>query len=496
MKRIMAFMLVMMMVLGVTSGCNNSGGDTTSEGPVELLWYVFGASNQAGDMDKVLVKVNEILNEKLNVSLNIQVIDNAAFEDKMTMIINSGESYDMCWTSNWRNRFGPNVQKGAFLEITDEMLKENAPELVAEYPEEYFDFGRVNGKLYAIVNQQAWTTGNAGANVQTAMAEKYNFDVNTPKTWEEFAQFFEQIAQNETGVYPVLPESVKNAYTANRGIESIATVGYINIENPDYVVYPYPGSDYEKEERAFYRQWYDRGIIRNDIVAVTDDAIMSERNTNKYVAEMSANATPESAVTWSNRQGMEYSCVNIAGSKDYAYLPSGAGQGTMTAISINSKHPDKCLQVLNLVNTDEELFNLLVYGIEGEHYTKNADGTVKLIEGAKYNMSQLAWMFGNAFNAYPLEGVDPSYNEKQRETNENAERSPIIGFVFDQEPVANEISQITSVEAEFKNSIYMDNYEQRYEEYLTKMKAAGMDKVIAEAQRQLDAWCEANGIEK
>lgn len=56
------------------------------------------------------------------------------------------------------------------------------------------------------------------------------------------------------------------------------------------------------------------------------------------------------------------------------YIPYAASASN-TAISINSKHPERAMQLIGLMNTEKgkDLYNLLVFGIEGEHYTKVND---------------------------------------------------------------------------------------------------------------------------
>ena len=62
------------------------------------------------------------------------------------------------------------------------------------------------------------------------------------------------------------------------------------------------------------------------------------------------------------------------------YIPYAASASN-TAISINSKHPERAMQLIGLMNTEKgkDLYNLLVFGIEGEHYTKVNDKEIQPI---------------------------------------------------------------------------------------------------------------------
>ena len=50
--------------------------------------------------------------------------------------------------------------------------------------------------------------------------------------------------------------------------------------------------------------------------------------------------------------------------------------GGLLAISSASEHPDKALEFINLLNTDEYVGTLIRHGIEGEHYTAVGDKQV------------------------------------------------------------------------------------------------------------------------
>lgn len=70
----------------------------------------------------------------------------------------------------------------------------------------------------------------------------------------------------------------------------------------------------------------------------------------------------------------------------------------------------------------------------------------------------------------------------------------LTGFVFDQEPVKAQLAQINAIDTEylpiFSGAV---DYTAKEAEYQDKLKKAGSDAVIAEIQKQVDAWAKANG---
>ena len=86
--------------------------------------------------------------------------------------------------------------------------------------------------------------------------------------------------------------------------------------------------------------------------------------------------------------------------------------------------------------------------------------------------------------------LSPSISEKYKKFDESAIRSPLFGFEFDQTPVKNEVEAITQLAREFEGALNIGavNPEIFVPKVKAKYKAAGLDRVIEEEQKQLDAW--------
>lgn len=166
----------------------------------------------------------------------------------------------------------------------------------------------------------------------------------------------------------------------------------------------------------------------------------------------------------------------------------------INAISTNSKNPEKCLEFLDLLYTDKEMYNMLVFGLEGDHYTK--DGTrenyITAVENTNYSFADVGWQFSNQFNSYLTEYQDENVWEDTKTINENAEFSPIMGFVFDYSEVELELANCYTVYNEYINSllygIFGTGFETQYNKFLQKLEIAGVNSILEEMQNQLDAW--------
>ena len=152
------------------------------------------------------------------------------------------------------------------------------------------------------------------------------------------------------------------------------------------------------------------------------------------------------------------------------------------------------MEFLNLLNTDPYLRNLVDKGIEGVHYEKNDDDTIKDLPARIENYNMPSYSLGNHFVLYLYEDDPADKWEKFKEFNESATNAPTLGFHFNSDPVRTEVASITNVSNEFYDALATGSVDP--EEYLPKfnqkLKDAGLDKVMDEIQSQYDEWKAAN----
>ena len=145
------------------------------------------------------------------------------------------------------------------------------------------------------------------------------------------------------------------------------------------------------------------------------------------------------------------------------------------------------MKYLELLETDPYVINLITYGIEGVHYEKVSDNVVRPIEGVSY--AQQSWAWGNVFNTYTLENQEEDVWEQTKEMNDNARKSPILGFGFNSEPVQNELVNVNTVVTEYSGILTDErDMDELYDQFLADLEVAGVDKVIAEMQSQIDEF--------
>lgn len=164
--------------------------------------------------------------------------------------------------------------------------------------------------------------------------------------------------------------------------------------------------------------------------------------------------------------------------------------GSMLAISSTSQDPARAMMFINLLHSDPYLNNLLNYGIEGKYYIKVKENVINPTELTKDYNPGSNWMFGNQFLNYVWDTEDPEKWDKFKEFNQNAKLSPGLGFVFDSSAVRAEIAAVVNVDRQYQTALETGSVDidKVLPEYTGKLKAAGIERIVAEKQAQFDQF--------
>ncbi|MFD0616209.1 extracellular solute-binding protein [Paenibacillus sp. GCM10027629] len=454
--------------------------------PVDLTWYL-DASPQS-DIASVEAEMNKILKEKLNVTLHLKIVDWGAYDQKMQVVNAADENYDLAFTANWANNYYQNVNKGAFIPL-DDLLEKYAPTIMETLPKMGWDATKVNGKIYAIPNYQAWTMTN-GIIMRKDLADKYGVKPESIKKLEDLAPFLEQVKKNNPGMVPY-----ENEYNGEfgknlvyYGFDEVAgrnVPGVIKLTDTSLKVVNQFESEEYKSFVTTMTDWYKKGYIRKDAATLKD--VQADRKAGKTASMNAGNFGPamEGEAPLDAAQNPVYN-VRLT----QPTLLTSSIIATMTGISATSKNPERAVMLLDLLFKDKELYNLLAYGIEGKHYKKIDDNnTIEVMNDGGYAPG-FEWEVGNALNAYPQKGSVPGTAEATKKMNESSTPSPLLGFSFDPAPVKSEIAQVGTVTAQYIALLETGSVapDKMLPEFIDKLKKAGSDKIIAEEQKQIDAW--------
>lgn len=484
------FWLVLAIVMVLVGGCGGTEGinktdSTDMNEEITLRWY-FPCANHP-DTEMVFEQANKIFKEKLNLTVDFSLVEFGSYEQKM-QIINAGRGdYDVCFTSNWMNNYYTNVERESFVDITD-MLPKYAPDLYGEIAEKYWDGVKINDRIYAVINQQIMAR-QTGFAVPKPLVNEFNINMDDINTLADFEPYLRKIVAK----YPQCNQVANSWEWASLGLfgfESVLgdetpPVIRLNSATNEYeVINQYKTQEY-KDYIQLRSRWHKEGLTKESLLTDSERTGAAMRGGKLYhpfgiLSTYKPGVETEDAIA----HGVEFVYKKIGA----PILTSSGVTSTLNAISATSRYPERALQMLNLMNTDKELFNTVYLGLEGIHYTKIGENKVKQSETNRF--SPAAWVLGNQFNAYILDGQADDVWEETQKLNDEAQLSPLYGFLPDTKKISVQLASCKSVVGEYKSALGegVGDTDKLYSEFIAKLDAAGVNTLIDELQTQINAW--------
>lgn len=483
-KKVMVSALALSSIAALTA-CSNlkgNGGDNSADsanGKTNVLMYQIG---EPPKNFKLLMKnANKIIEKETGAHLEIKYINWGDYADKMAIMTSSGENYDIAFAQN----YVINAQKGAYADLTD-LFKKEGKEYYDQLDPAYIKGNEVNGKLYAVP-----VTGNV-ANQQMfsfnkELVDKYKFDISNVKNYEDLEPMLAVIKEKEPKITPM-------AYS--KGTKVSDNLDYILGDLLPFVV------DLEGDSTKIVNQfevehyvnriktvheYYKKGYIPADVA--TSDAEFNLATPNWFVRKETQGPADMGDSLLTTVAG--YPIVSKALTN--AYKTSGSTQAANFVISSTSKHKKEAMKILNLLNTNKELLNGLVFGPEGTNWEKDSSkkDTIKLLKGYANDTRMSAWNTGNSQILYRTDKVTDQDVAQSEKVLKEAKESPALGFSFNTDPVKTEITRIQNIMNQYNVGIQTGTVdpEKAIPELMAQFnKEEAYAKVMKEMQKQYDEF--------
>ncbi|MBQ4517051.1 MAG: extracellular solute-binding protein [Clostridia bacterium] len=507
-KRGLLVLLCVFLMVGMLSGCGGKGGNTDSSvrtdgQEITLKWMLAGGAYSPSDEAEVRALYNEKLAEALpGVQIDFEVVPFGDYAQRLQLALTAREELDLIW-SGYVISYVNEAANGSFMAM-DDLLKEYGKDMLEEIPDWAWEQQRVNGKIYSVPNMQEVTNEGKALFFQTEQGAKYmdrekltkilnSSPTVTQEGWDAIGEYLEVLKQNGE---------------LKKGVSTASVPSFLSNTNTEAIVDNFVivrGADEIKVEHLFERpekqlsfdvmaDWYKKGYIVEDIASM-ESASQYEFKEDGNVL-WAHNYFKDIEIGQRNNGRPFVDVIPIKGLPPYISMGNAA---TSTSIAAYSTNAIPAMEVLDLMNTKKgtDLFNLLVYGVEGKHYEMKNNKVSYIRDAQQKPLYKLErWVVGNTFNGHMLES-DPDgwfeylLNDVQGPT---AETSPLLGFKPDVSKLSTELTHIRAVEGEFSRSLNdgaLPDHRATYEEMMGKLKTAGLEKVKAELQSQIDAFLAA-----
>ncbi|WP_028552168.1 ABC transporter substrate-binding protein [Paenibacillus sp. UNC451MF] len=491
--------LVAVLLLTLLAGCstaapasqdsNKKDGNVGKPPPYEVK-LVFYSSPQK-DLKLIEEEMSKITLEKINATVKLERIEPAAWDQQTILMLTGPEQVDLIVTGN--QSFWRQVAQKQLLPL-DELVKKYGQDIMKAFEPEILNAAKVDGILYGVPTIRDFAS-NVNVYMRKDLLDKYHLDLSTVKALDDLDPYFAAIKKNEPTITPlvksVAPKPIINRVIDNQWDVLGDSVGVLENLDSLKVVNLYETPEYEKLINTV-RRWYEAGYISKDVATSKDAA--AELIKAKTAFGSIQKGKPGAHAQIESRVNLKLESVDIGRQITSTTNVTAA----MLGIPKNSKDPQRAMMFLNLLYSDAKLMNLISWGIEGKHYVKINDKQIDFPPGidasnSGYNSRQ-GWMFGNQLLTYTWSTDSPNLWEDMDKFNRESKKSIALGFNYNPAPVKTELAAITNVVRQYQDGLENGSLDPKVNlpKFNAALHAAGIDKVIAEKQKQLDEWAAKN----
>jgi putative aldouronate transport system substrate-binding protein len=476
-----------------------------AEEPMEVVTLDYYWVGNADTDQRALVEaaINDYVEPLIGVNVVFHIIGWGDWASKAVTGMQAGEKIDIIFTADWWH-YSQFVAEGLLLPLNDDngpdgnLLQEYGQGILNSLNPAFVTGTQIDGVNYAVpTNKELTVPGGFIYNV--AWAEEIGFteaDAAAIKSMEDLEPWLEKAKALYPDEYPYNTDGrvgfgpwvdvFANGVPADLISMKLAPDADGNF---DETIYSTAETTWMQDHTATMRKFYENGWLNPDIGLTTFDH-NAVRNAGKFFIE------PQ-PLKGSNIKAQEL--VNSSGNPDLRLaeiytqpkinitVHSG---GSMLAIPALSDYPVQAMKFINLMHTDSTLLNMMLFGVEGTHWEFEADGRVNLIDSAWYGAHPGAWTLGNTLLQAVTNKEDPLKNKMLIDYANDSLSHPSLGFRFRTEPVAAELTALGAVTDGMHRALMTGYVDPAVElpGYIEALKAAGLDTVMAEVQRQYEEW--------
>ena len=496
-----------------SSGGSSSGGQTApaDEGLPLANIRIVVAGDEPVEQQKVFDEVEARTKDTLNIKLSAMYTPWGDYHDKHQLMAASGEEFEIFL--NFQFDYQLAYQRGEAIRLND-LLDAYGQDIKKAISPDDMQSGYAGDDLLAIPAIYFKDSIYETIVMRKDLREKYGVkEITTP---EGLAEFFDAIAQNEPNMIASLGWPARRAHewdafgdrvwhyvgfgvTTNTtpafwfedGDEAYKVQSYYEYEpyhkpNRDYTVRGFVSGWWPQDVDNIAKQEGDNAFIAGKTAAELRDLYHFTR----YATEIQA---PGAVVEWT----VMY--------PDKPIKPDPSNN--FAQLSSTSPNPERAMMFLNWIQASQENYDLWYWGIEGDHYTLDGEGTIILAEGvvgggttgSDNPYAPTPWYFKNTKWDRNV-NTDAQITIEAMNWNKDAKRKAMPKtqtFKVNFDNIETEIAQIERVNDELGRTVSLriaQGETDANEKFIEALYAAGLQKYLDEVQKQLDEFVAANGL--
>ncbi|MDR1530903.1 MAG: extracellular solute-binding protein [Clostridiales bacterium] len=489
---------------GGTAAEEVSGVDT-SEFVTLKMFSISDAPNNQEMADAYYPILNEMTRQKLNAVIDITYAAGNDYANNYALALASGDPYDLLHAASGWLSFESNALKGAFYDLTD-MIPKFAPTLWDIVGEDRWEAVKINGKIYGVPS-----TYNSYAEPSFYYREDLRKKYNCPEIvdLETIGIFLQAIKDNEPELLPsddYQAQVYGTSFIYNTPYQIVDSQNdrhsnfVINPDDPRKVLSTLETPEYLPFMKLM-KEWQGKGYWPSSVLSSTDWGVFSVNN-GKAAASFNGQMTNYAYMVPQTEQehpGWEMNYFVYGLGNPDSVIAGGSARGQMMACSRNAANPERALMFAELMHTDEELFRLTNYGIEGTHY-QITDGKLDRTILTDPVTQRFNYFAGSIWDdsVFHLDAIDDWSRRPEFDRQLNERRRNILdGFVLDLSPIEAEYTAVGQLRIELGFPLQaglVADVDAAYEEFKQRSLDTGLETCRLEIERQINAFLDSKGL--
>jgi len=390
MKRLLVLSVIAAILFVV--GCSSKPSESAKEGsdpnaatqkgskePIEVSWFFQSNTPYTGDEE-----IFKTIQKYTNIKIKPISVARADYTQKLNTMLASGSLPDLITLGRDNaDRYGP---QGAFLDLTPYMEAgklDNYKAMLDKYPPAMDLTRSPNGKYYGF--PRIYDVPYRADEVmlgRTDIFAKNNLSTKF-ETFDDLYNTLVQLKKLYPDSYPYFVRWGTNHLIANQAyFRGTNTSYYLDPEQQKYVFGP--ESQAYKDTLVYLNKLYSEGLLNPNFATITDEEWNELLATNKGFVTFDYPQVGDEIVQQMGSkipQGFEFTAMLQPG-----YNNKRVGTAVLSGyfanykvISNQSKYKDELVSFLNWMYSPEGI-DAMQFGIEGESYQKNSDGTIKFLK--------------------------------------------------------------------------------------------------------------------
>jgi putative aldouronate transport system substrate-binding protein len=451
--------------------------------------FLYLVAMEGTDQQKVNDAVNALAKEKLNMTVNMIPMTFGTYTSQLSMMLASNEALDLFPALS--SSYSTYINSSYVVNANDYL--DYCQDAISILGEDAY-CGMVGGKFLMGFGQMKERSYPAGLVCRTDILTELGYKASDFNVTIDDMSSFDKITELFAKVHEKYPDMIVFNANSTMGIQG----SYMDNLGDNFGVLMDYGqttkitnwfeSDLYKQFAEINRKWFEAGYSSQDIATTSDtgEVLLKAGNTFCFMT----NVKPNSNIEKKAQTGYDVTIINCS---DRVKTTANIGGGVYSVANA-AQDKKKAFQFLNWTYVSQDFEDLINWGIKGTDWVEASDGLATYPDGVTASSvgyhNDFGWTYPNQFIGHAWEGNPTDIWAQYEKYNSETMKSKAFGLMFDPTNVETQEAQCYSVwQQYYKDVAYgVVDPETGIKEFNDALYAAGLQDIMDEKQKQLDAW--------